>query len=127
MGETKIVAWRGRGVVSTETVTGTMTGSMTGIAPGDGSTTGIEEDIRTRATRWRCRGIGDGAPNRWRRARMRVSGCTPRGMGTPRERRGPEAGCPRMPDAPGAAGGAPQTPEQLPQCAVRAECGRTAP
>ena len=58
-----MVVWPGKGVVNKETVTGTMMGSTTGIAPGDGSTIGIEEDIRTRTARWRCRGTGDGAPN----------------------------------------------------------------
>ena len=41
----KKAAWRGKGVMNTETVIGIMIGSRTGIAPGDGSKTG--EDIRT--------------------------------------------------------------------------------
>ena len=63
MGETEMEAWRGKGVVNTETMTGSMIGSTTGIAPGDGSMTGIEEGIRTRAARWRCQGTRDGTPN----------------------------------------------------------------
>ena len=40
VGGTKKEAWRGKGVVNTETVTRVMIGSTTGIAPGDGSKTG---------------------------------------------------------------------------------------
>ena len=71
-----------------------MTGCTTRIVPEDGIKIETVEDIRRRAARWRCRGTGDGAPNQWRRAQMRDIGCPPRGMGTPRERRGQEAGCP---------------------------------
>ena len=116
-----MVVWRGKGVVNTETVTGTMIGSTTGIAPEDGSTTGIEEDIRTRTARWRCRGTGDGGPNLQHRAQMQGSICPPRGMGIPRERHGPEAGCPRRQGA-----GPRRRPSSSRSSKVRAKHGRTA-
>ena len=107
-------AWRAKGVVNTETASGTMIGSTTGNAPGDGSITGIEEEIPTRAAPWCCRGTGDGTPNLPLRAQMRGSVCPPRRMGHPL---GATWTGGRLPPAPG--GGVPLTPKQLPQeCAL---------